>query len=484
MPEVSLFSAGVAASSLFLFVIFYLRPFSPLDPPQPVKGKSGTVLFVSTENHGQINVQLAAVQALLERYPSLDIHFASAQPVAKLLHRISSSVRKTSASFGKVTFHDLPGLLPMQVTMQRQFGPEVMKHFRHEPGAKGSKQLNKIAQASMAPWTTEEYVRIYNQMTNLIHEVDPALVVLDFAFRPAIAATHKSNRVHTFLTPTSLIDMLPMVQPQASILWKYPVVGTDFPFPLPWRKVPENIYVAVRALLSFAFMADLAETKKQIAQCGIDNAFGPLNGTHTSWIMQNMLQAGPTVDPIPDNVVCVNPIVFAMVPAIKQDPELVSWTRRTPTVLICLGSLFEYDLQRTEIMGQAIKELLKRTDVQVLWKFGQENLMDDAKAVLQEYIDQGRVQIYKWLSANPVSLLETGHIVASVHHGGANSYNEALSAGVPQVIVPMWTDLFNHAQRVEDIGVGIYATRGTAPEWTVNGLSNAFLKALDGERRA
>lgn len=72
-------------------------------------------------------------------------------------------------------------------------------------------------------------------------------------------------------------------------------------------------------------MSDLDETKKRNAEQGIDNAFGALNNNSTSWIMQTMLEAGPTVDPIPDNVVCVNPIVSSVVPAFEQDPDFVEW---------------------------------------------------------------------------------------------------------------------------------------------------------------
>jgi UDP:flavonoid glycosyltransferase YjiC (YdhE family) len=51
---------------------------------------------------------------------------------------------------------------------------------------------------------------------------------------------------------------------------------------------------------------------------------------------------------------------------------------------------------------------------------------------------------------------------------------------VPQVVLPMWLDLYNYAQLVEQLGVGVYATRRTAPEWTVKDLSKALLKVLDG----
>jgi UDP:flavonoid glycosyltransferase YjiC (YdhE family) len=54
------------------------------------------------------------------------------------------------------------------------------------------------------------------------------------------------------------------------------------------------------------------------------------------------------------------------------------------------------------------------------------------------------------------------------------------SAGVPQVVIPIWEDHYNFAQLVEDLGLGIFATRHTAPGWTVNGLADPFLKILDG----
>lgn len=56
----------------------------------------------------------------------------------------------------------------------------------------------------------------------------------------------------------------------------------------------------------------------------------------------------------------------------------------------------------------------------------------------------------------------------------------ASSAGVPQVVLPMWLDLYNFANLVEQIGVGVWASRGTAPEWGAEELSTSILKVIDG----
>ncbi len=44
----------------------------------------------------------------------------------------------------------------------------------------------------------------------------------------------------------------------------------------------------------------------------------------------------------------------------------------------------------------------------------------------------------------------------------------------------MWLDCYNYAQLAEDVGVGVYANRASAPYWTVEGLRESFLRVLDG----
>lgn len=53
-------------------------------------------------------------------------------------------------------------------------------------------------------------------------------------------------------------------------------------------------------------------------------------------------------------------------------------------------------------------------------------------------------------------------------------------AGVPQVALPMWMDCYDYGNLVEYIGVGVWPSRHTAPEWNVEDLSAAILKVIDG----
>jgi hypothetical protein len=79
-------------------------------------------------------------------------------------------------------------------------------------------------------------------------------------------------------------------------------------------------------------------------------------------------------------------------------------------------------------MSVAIAEVLSKTDVQILWKFNKMGeYPDDGLLSLKPYLESGRMRMPNWLIADPSSLLETGDIVASVHHGGSSCYHEAIA---------------------------------------------------------
>ena len=132
---------------------------------------------------------------------------------------------------------------------------------------------------------------------------------------------------------------------------------------------------------------------------------------------------------VPPNVTLVGPIVRASAHIEEQDPELAGWLARGPTVLVILGSAVIYQEFRAKEMAGALAMVLgKLPDVQVLWKFKKYDEYGDAfLEPLREFLDSGRLRMPNWINADPYSMLETGHVVMSVHHGGANSYGEALA---------------------------------------------------------
>ena len=98
-------------------------------------------------------------------------------------------------------------------------------------------------------------------------------------------------------------------------------------------------------------------------------------------------------------------------------------------MLVNLGSGRIYSEDRAIEMAIALKNILTTTDVQFLWKMNKrpgDTYSDDFLADLQQEIVDGRLRISSWLPIDPAAILETGNVVLSVHHGGANCFHEAI----------------------------------------------------------
>lgn len=228
-------------------------------------------------------------------------------------------------------------------------------------------------------------------------------------------------------------------------------LASGFPFPVPLRKIVENVYLNMRFIYGATKTPALAAKKAALAEKGLKD---PINffGIHRSdapWITQTTEGASIPMDFVPPNVTCVGPMVLSGASASEQDPELASWLKRAPTVLINLGSnvavsrhlapsrhrdrpakanFTQYDEPRATAMSLAVAEVMEKTDVQVIWKFNKHgDYGDEALSPLNPYLEGGRLRLRNWLTADPSSLLETGNIVASIHHGGSGCYHEAIA---------------------------------------------------------
>ena len=157
---------------------------------------------------------------------------------------------------------------------------------------------------------------------------------------------------------------------------------------------------------------------------------------------------------VPPNVTSCGPIILPTTSVREADPELNPWLQRGPTILINLGSMLRMDGAMTREFATGLKIVLyQRPEVQVLWKIKtsgglpiltqrkkkaaseEDNEKVDPLRVLSEEISNGRVKVLNWISVEPLALLQSGRIVCSVHHGGSNSFHEALRYGI---FSPRW----------------------------------------------
>ena len=80
-----------------------------------------------------------------------------------------------------------------------------------------------------------------------------------------------------------------------------------------------------------------------------------------------------------------------------------------------------------------LKTLLDaRPDIQVLWKLQPDrekeavDWIPEALECILDEVTEGRVRLEEWLPVEPHCILQSGHVCCMVHHGGANSFNEAV----------------------------------------------------------
>lgn len=208
-------------------------------------------------------------------------------------------------------------------------------------------------------------------------------------------------------------------------------MGSGFPFPVPLRLVLQNIYLNFQLISSLIKMPDISTKRKFLQANGVPDPinFYGLHRPDIPWITQTTHALTVPVDFVPENVTCAGPITLAAASAEEQDADLMQWVRQKPTVFINLGSAFTYGRAQTRIMVEGIRQVLQDTDIQILWKYKvSTNIPDlDWESLMIPLEATGRVKVTQWLSIDPFSLMESGHISAFVTHGGANGFHEGIA---------------------------------------------------------
>jgi hypothetical protein len=182
----------------------------------PIRGSNKAVLFLTLASSGQINVQLATAQALMEKHPNIKIHFASFTQAAhteaaQKVARMSSFALRKILSAQEIMFHEIPGP-DRQEAMQKQMdcaGP--LECFAHPPGARGCSVLARQLEKVLWSWIGEEHVAIYHRIIEITRQVDPAVVVVNYTFRPAVNATQQQNQLHAIVSPLALVDVFALL---------------------------------------------------------------------------------------------------------------------------------------------------------------------------------------------------------------------------------------------------------------------------------
>lgn len=123
-------------------------------------------------------------------------------------------------------------------------------------------------------------------------------------------------------------------------------MSSGFPFPVPWSKIPENIYLNARLIYSILAGSAIRSKQAALRRLGLKNPidFMHIHRDDVPWITMHTEGASIPVDVVPPNVTSAGPILVDSAPAEEQDPELVAWMKRAPTILLNLGSTVEVSM--------------------------------------------------------------------------------------------------------------------------------------------
>jgi hypothetical protein len=136
---------------------------------------------------------------------------------------------------------------------------------------------------------------------------------------------------------------------------------------------------------------------------------------------------------VPENITQCGPILRPCGLISEKSPELATWLSQGSTVLVNLGSNVYFSKNQARKFADALRVLLvARPDIQVLWKLRPNRDVETADWIptalcnILNEVTAGRVRVEEWLPVEPSCILQSGHVCCMVHHGGANSYNEAM----------------------------------------------------------
>ncbi|KAF5649341.1 UDP-glycosyltransferase 84B2 [Fusarium sp. NRRL 52700] len=489
------------------------------------------LLLFTNSDFGQANVILATAHELGLAREDVEIHIASFQDLRRTVDDASRFMQTTAAQQEKkiprpFVFHEIEGTSWGPATKRQETA--IFETLELTPGLVNSAKGVAILPAVMIPWSPREFLDIYKETERVFDDVKPDLTIVEPLFTQGLTFCHHRGARWMVLSPNTIKEFAVPVQPKLAALWKYPMqvapqtidrkhltnpssACSALPYPIPWSLIPWNVCFGLVAGYTLLTDTRLKRTT-EILREEIDPSIALMTMMELGVLkpappnLPILVASSPDVDypfsVIPLQLTSCGPIIRAAPPIKEADAGLADWLSQGPTIYVNLGTHHKSNTTEAHEMSKAFKKVLDHADtldsagkpLQILWKLGRvpdeegnapkkDSYTGEWAPVtdeLQVYIKQDRVRITDWLVAEPKSILESRSIVCSVSHGGANSFYEALCSGIPQALLPAWTDCYDFANRVELLGIGRWANKEAKPRWKENELAGALLQILFG----
>ncbi|KAM3547043.1 hypothetical protein ARSEF1564_000084 [Beauveria bassiana] len=386
------------------------------------------LLFLTNSELGQANVHLAVLEWLQSSKADVELHICSFNPLRPAVEALNDAAQATGGR--DAAFHELTGPTWKECLFNRA-DHQWQETTALAPTVWNASRAAVLMPRVVVPWNADELLDLTLQVRNVVQSVEADLLVVDNILTPAITVCYNIKTPWCVLSPNTYREFILGSQPRYESFWKHPPTASLIPYPVPFYMIPAALYY------------------------------------QREWRKQGLT-------------------------AIEEaDPKLAAWLRRRPTVYINLGTHVAYQKDTNMHLAGAIKCLLdaathQKQHLQVLWKVnrGKTDEEPDHSDLYKEagvVQDDQRLLIVDWLLSEPTSILKSGSVVCSVNHGGANTYFEAVSAGVPQIVLPVWLDTYDFARRVEYFGVGKIGNYHHAPQCSKTELAPILLEVVLGK---
>jgi len=301
-----------------------------------------------------------------------------------------------------------------------------------------------------------EPVRMAREVQRVVDGVAPDAVVVDhlaFSARLALVAAQVPHADVVLGHPTAL-----------------PVGDEVYGFPPAWPTAFDPGSAELAALrelcvrVSDSFTAEWNAALAQLAPGHLHSrdAFGE----HGDLLLLNYPEQ--LCSPARSALLGPHEFLGSMVRTEPDDPRVSAWLEEsdTPVVYVSFGSFLSV---RSDVLAR-VATALATLPVRVALALGSADPADIGTVPPEWLVQETLPQ---------VEILARSH--AAVTHGGNNSVTEAMTFGVPLLVLPFSTDQFAGAAAIEDAGVGI----ALAPnEATVAELRSALEQLLVSQNRA
>lgn len=139
-----------------------------------------------------------------------------------------------------------------------------------------------------------------------------------------------------------------------------------------------------------------------------------------------------------------------------------AYASRSPVVYVNMGSIYFYSREDYDRLRACFVALHERMpSVRILWKIpARDQRVQPVPSAAEDPLPEYMLRV-DWVP-DVHRVLAHPALAVVMHHGGGNSYNEAVAYGVTQFCVSQWVDTHDIGLCVQHAGVGLWADKSPA----------------------